>query len=552
MRDSKKLLLALFGPLAGFLAALVGYEGLLARLSYDLPFLIRGNVQETNTAIIYVDGETLRELGREADGALGRQHLARLVNRLTDEGARLILLDFVFESSAGKEEQTKELADALRKSGRVILGADYHVVTENPTHSGRQVAPPTSPLRESALAWGHLALQDLGPDRVVRRMPQPIDAVLPASWVVATNLAPPDEVPVSGASSRRQWLNPYGPVSGGVRSTFPLHRVLVPGEIPVGIFSNKVVLVGGGMAAAAIGETTDQFGTPWSRFGGQPAVGVDVHAVAVLNRWQKSHLRRLAPAAEAAVAAVCGAVLSAIALLEVRRRARLWMVLLCTTAFVGTTAIQHFGGWWWNWASLLFIQLPLGLVAAAWISDPCRYYVFISYRRSKEQREGQGGQVQPKIDGGERLARQYHLAFGRLHKKAFLDATDIGAQSDISGPAMDDAIRAVRMSRSLIVLLTPGIWSRWLAQGNYTNAETRLSHEAAGQADAVIREVLAARDAGIPVVLVRIQGYTDPDSRCLPESLKTILRYPQEWHIENRLGDVDVRHICKAIERKRS
>src|SRR5437879_2469093 len=76
----------------GCLALVAGFS----RLSYDYLFLFRPATPVVNVVIIYMDEASLRELDQASDARWDRALHARLLERLTRDGARLVVFDVLF------------------------------------------------------------------------------------------------------------------------------------------------------------------------------------------------------------------------------------------------------------------------------------------------------------------------------------------------------------------------------------------------------------------------------------------------------------------------
>lgn len=138
--------------------------------SLDLKFIARGNLQPgKETVIVAIDEKSLDELGR---WPWSRDIQAKLVNKLTELGARVIAFDVMFsepeinpglsrirdfkhkfQEKSGtdplfvkwlqqveKESDTdQQFADAIRESGRTILGYFFHFSGKGLEHLGKEL-----------------------------------------------------------------------------------------------------------------------------------------------------------------------------------------------------------------------------------------------------------------------------------------------------------------------------------------------------------------------------------------------------------------------------
>src|SRR5947207_2451290 len=90
------LLVALFGL---FLLKFRIGDG-LTRMSYDFPFVLRGDRAVDDVLIVYLDELSHQELNQPGISAWDRSLHARLLERLTREGARAVVFDILFTGAS--------------------------------------------------------------------------------------------------------------------------------------------------------------------------------------------------------------------------------------------------------------------------------------------------------------------------------------------------------------------------------------------------------------------------------------------------------------------
>ena len=115
-------------------AALTAIAGLLClgdpwrswfeHLSYDLPFLFAPEGSFTNVIVVEMDQKSFDELGQKYAERWDRSLYARLLDKLTADGAKLVVLD-IFLDDPGTKETDDLLARAIRTNGNVVLAAAY-------------------------------------------------------------------------------------------------------------------------------------------------------------------------------------------------------------------------------------------------------------------------------------------------------------------------------------------------------------------------------------------------------------------------------------------
>ena len=94
----------------------------LLRLSYDLPFLFRATLETHEIVLVYLDEISARQLNQPLDDAWNRELHTALLDRLTEDKARLVFYDIVFDQPR-EPAADAAFAEAMHKNGQVILGA---------------------------------------------------------------------------------------------------------------------------------------------------------------------------------------------------------------------------------------------------------------------------------------------------------------------------------------------------------------------------------------------------------------------------------------------
>jgi len=64
----------------------------LVRLSYNLPFIFRSNLDTDKVILVYLDEQSAKQLHQPIDDVWNRALHIRLVDRLTQDNARLVLV----------------------------------------------------------------------------------------------------------------------------------------------------------------------------------------------------------------------------------------------------------------------------------------------------------------------------------------------------------------------------------------------------------------------------------------------------------------------------
>lgn len=213
--------------------------------------------------IVAIDDRSLREVGQ---WPWDRAVMARLVDRLSEAGARAIVLDVLFVEPS-RPASDSALADSIARSGKVALAHGFTAPVNR--QEGFDPLPPLPELAAHALAVGHVAL-DPDPDGTVRRIPLfvrdqgrtfdhlQVALIRALSGLELTDLGKGESAPVLPLRA------------AGAYRTLPAASVLA-GEVPASFLAGKVVLVGA--TAPGLGDT---HAVPW--YAGSAMAGVELQA----------------------------------------------------------------------------------------------------------------------------------------------------------------------------------------------------------------------------------------------------------------------------------
>ena len=142
----------------------------LVRLSYDLPFLWRTTLDTHEITLVYLDEYSAKQLNQPLDDVWNRALHVRLLDRLTQEKARLVFYDIVFDAPAPDPAADAAFAEAIHRHGKVVLGAALDIVERLGSVREERVSAPTKLLRKAAAGYGILAFRPVDPDYGVRQM----------------------------------------------------------------------------------------------------------------------------------------------------------------------------------------------------------------------------------------------------------------------------------------------------------------------------------------------------------------------------------------------
>lgn len=337
--------------------------------TYDLRFkTMRGALPPNpDIAIIAIDDKSIGELGRFP---WTRTEYARLLDKLSDAGAKAVLFDAFFpEHESAKADQA--FAAAVKRAGNVVLATSFNFDLElNVTGSTRSIAE----LERAAGGVGHINFlpESDGVNRRTMLLINDGGKLTPALGLMGAMAALGEKefvpevfdialggrrIPVGG--SYAMWINFTGPP--GIYPRFSFSDV-VNGRIPPELLKGKVLFVG----ATALG-IYDMRVTPFH--GNMP--GVEIHATVADNIISNRFVRQ--GGLEALVDISFIVVLGAIAyFLTTRMRlySALPATLLLAAGYVWLSYEFFLQG---HWVSMIYP--PLAAFAALMVGESFRFLV---------------------------------------------------------------------------------------------------------------------------------------------------------------------------------
>lgn len=250
--------------------------------SYDYLFRFGSHPVTNQVVLIKMDNEAYDYFHQMRGAKWNRALHAQLLNRLADDGCSLVVLDIFFQEP-GEPEEDQAMLKALQRLPKVVLMAKQAELG-HPTLDGvHPILPINSFLNAARTNWGIGWLYpDL--DSIVRHhWPFPAPGPCPSlPWTAARIAnAHPDEIP------EEQWLRYYG-LNGGWTSLSYRFAMTQPAHF----FRNKVVFIGNSLKTTVADEEADKFRTPYTRWTGEAASGMEIQATVFLNLLNKDWLRR--------------------------------------------------------------------------------------------------------------------------------------------------------------------------------------------------------------------------------------------------------------------
>ena len=331
----------------------------LADLSFDLPFRWRPYQPVKGAMIICMDELSARERGGKwAETAWARTNHARLLNRLRDCQAKAVVFDIRFaEPSPGDEDLIAALQAARQAGMPVIIGGE---VEASKTPSGSVMTNLVAPMTnlEAVAAWG-LAEWQLG-GAPLRRHFLGTEEV-PSLAMRAAELTP--RLPRRPWPAER-WINFYGPPGWIPHRRYA--QALDPAQTPVEVFSNQVCFVGDWPSTPlAGGVRADEWSTPYSRWGGGKAPGVEINATVYQNLVRGDWLRRLPAWGEVCIVLGAGIFFGfglSLCRPTLAAPAGLGAAVMVTVAASWWMWHQHV---WFSWLIVAGVQIPVAVVWSA-------------------------------------------------------------------------------------------------------------------------------------------------------------------------------------------
>ena len=267
--------LVVFGAMAALSFSKPGQnlENRALDLCYSLRFI---SPPPPELLIVGIDEASFQELKKPWPWP--RQLHAKLIKRLSEAGARLIVFDVLFADPTTPEED-QALAEAIRKAGNVILARTIERF-ESPRLYRQMLVEPLEAFSQAACG---VALFVVTPDTdgVVRRFRLRLGGLDTMPAMVVRLLQPQAYIPPDLAGL----INYVGPPAS--IDTISYHQILDEKSVPVARVRNRIVLVGRIMTSTIDPMThADNFLTPFFSGNRESMSGVEMqgHIISTLLR----------------------------------------------------------------------------------------------------------------------------------------------------------------------------------------------------------------------------------------------------------------------------
>ena len=344
--------------LGGVLVALLGWQlcwlpagQFLANLSYDLPFVFAVPATPKGLVLLQLDEVSHADLRQSYETERWDRRLhAQLLDCLRADGASLVVFDMVFTDAGPDIAADRELAQAIRNHGRVVLAADLSGPGVKGI-AGARVLPPNDLFRAATMNWGPTRAE-IEDDGLVRKIFGGTEQTPAMAWVAAALTEP--AAPRTGTDHfAARWIHYYGPAGSLAHVSYSLAT-----NQPPGFYRGKTVFIGGRPNTQAVGKEVDAFLTPWRLHGHPQISGLELTATEFLNLSRGDFLTRL-PAVWEFLLLACLGILAGAGLACVRP----WRAVLLAVAgviAVGVLALVLFFNCnvWFVWSVVALVQIP--------------------------------------------------------------------------------------------------------------------------------------------------------------------------------------------------
>jgi adenylate cyclase len=401
-RLAATLVISLIGFIWGLMLWQLNIGQGLRRASYDLPFLFGEHQPPEDIVLVYLDEASHRELEQPLAQPWDRRLHAKLVDRLTEDGARMIVFDILFHDE--NPEQDEVFAAAIRKHGNVVLAGEF-VRNESGAGTQESLLLATPDLRRAAVGWG-LTDIPIDPDGVVRQIRHRIPTDFGDKPSLAEFVRQRDRNKPRESAAEFEFFNYYG--RAGAFNGYSYAEVMMDGRIPAGAFRDRIVIIGARQQAGLADTGKDTFATPYTRLTREMTPGMEIHATAIANLLHERGITRLAPEIEIHPIWIAAIVFAAAACLL----SPMWGIPLCLVLAGGLTlsgiVLQQSQGFHFLWTIPALGQMPLiaGLSLAAhyFIEYSARWKLrraFRSYMSDEQARQIDDDEVSLELGGKE-------------------------------------------------------------------------------------------------------------------------------------------------------
>jgi len=337
--------------IAGLLCLGDPWRSWFERVSYDLPFLFAPKGSFADVIVVERDQKSYDELRQKYEQKWDRSLYARLLDKLTADGARVVVFDVLLDEP-GATETDDLLAGAIRTNGNVVLAVNYQ---EFEGLRGGQPSFPLDQFRSSAKDIGLSLVYSDPADRGARPIHAGDETYPSLPWVAAQLAGAPLPSEPAGRLAPR-WLN-YPKTLDSLRRISFSDAL----EQERGYFRDLYVFIGGAPNAKLQWEKADEFSTPLSRWGETRQSGVVIHALAFNNLLRGDWLVRPSATTEYMLVVITGLILGALMAWLKPWAATGVGVLAAVLLYVGACQLMFGRHVWLPWLIVVAAQIPVAL-----------------------------------------------------------------------------------------------------------------------------------------------------------------------------------------------
>lgn len=330
--------------------------------SYDYTFRFGARAVTNKVVLILMDNNAHKEL-RQTRGQWERKLHTSLLNKLAADKCPLIIFDVFFRTNDPASPVDQSLGAAMLNHKNVVLMAKQ--AEGNHPEAAVVTHVPPARLFLSAAATNGVACFDRDPDLIVRKhWPFPAPGSEPfrsLAWVAAS---------LAGAKlpeiSQEQWLRYYGDKDKApwMRLSYHFAETTV-----TNYFRDKIVFVGSWPETSMPDdEKEDEFRTPYTRWSGEAAGGVELQATEFLNLVNNEWLKRLPAWMEVLTIIAFGLLIGgALPFFRTSTAAVLASALGLAVA-LGFVALSFNTDYWFPWLVVAGGQVPCAFACAVAIN----------------------------------------------------------------------------------------------------------------------------------------------------------------------------------------
>jgi len=323
--------------------------------SYDYLFRFGAHAATNNATLIVMDNEAYDQFHQTRGQPWDRALHARLLNKLANDRAALVVMDSFFQATNDPVKDTA-LANAMKRQRHIVLMAEQAQVTLTGL-AGAQPTLPTEPFLSAATNWGVANLDpDSAYDSIVRRhWPFPSPGLYPSLPETAAKLA--------GAQLRNfpqeKWLHYYGQNGDWMKLSYQFAL-----QKPVNYFRNKIIFIGTEPQMSLPDGGPDTFRTPYTRWTGESSGGVEIMLTSFLNLVNGDWLRRPAWWIELSTLVIIGILIGG-GLCRMRPvTACIFAVAIAVSIALAAISFSYFTNYWFPWLVVSGGQVPCALAWA--------------------------------------------------------------------------------------------------------------------------------------------------------------------------------------------